>query len=129
MRADTRNWVDSAEYDWVTARELLTAGRYVYVVFFCHLAIEKLLKAHVAEVTNSLPPRTHDLVSLIRTAGLDVPGRYLQFIGTISGQSVSVRFPDEIVHTVSEYPELVVREYLRQTEEVLQWLTQHPNLR
>ncbi|HET7087843.1 MAG TPA: HEPN domain-containing protein [Anaerolineae bacterium] len=48
MRADTQNWIATAEYDLETARHMLATGRYLYVVFLCHLALEKMLKAHVA---------------------------------------------------------------------------------
>jgi HEPN domain-containing protein len=50
VRPDIQNWIDSAEYDLETARHMLKTGRYLYVVFMCHLALEKTLKAHVALV-------------------------------------------------------------------------------
>ncbi len=40
-----------SEYDVETARHMLATGRYLYVVFMCHLALEKMLKAHVTAVT------------------------------------------------------------------------------
>ena len=49
MRVDTQNWIATAEYDLETVHHMLATGRYLYVVFFCPLALEKLLKAHVAE--------------------------------------------------------------------------------
>jgi HEPN domain-containing protein len=51
MRSDTQNWVALAEYDLETARHMLDTGRYLCVVFLCHLTLEKILKAHVTEVT------------------------------------------------------------------------------
>lgn len=38
-------WLDIADYDLETAKSMLTSGRYLYVVFMCQQAIEKLLKA------------------------------------------------------------------------------------
>jgi HEPN domain-containing protein len=64
MRKDTLNWVALAEYDLETARHMLTTGRYLYVVFLCHLALEKMLKAHVSEITQVFPAKTHDLINL-----------------------------------------------------------------
>jgi len=52
VRADTQNWIATAEYDLETAQHMLATGRHLYVVFFCHLALEKMLKAHVVEVTH-----------------------------------------------------------------------------
>ena len=57
MRKDTLNWIALANYDIETASHMLETGRYLYVIFLCHLALEKLLKAHVAEVTQTLPSK------------------------------------------------------------------------
>lgn len=43
MRNRTDNWLLSAKYDVDTAEHMLSAGRYIYTVFMCHLAIEKAL--------------------------------------------------------------------------------------
>ena len=41
---------------------MLATDRYLYVVFMSHLALEKILKAHVTEVTQSIPAKSHDLI-------------------------------------------------------------------
>ena len=46
MDEKIRYWVDISEYDLATAEAMLTTGRYLYVGFMCHQAIEKILKAH-----------------------------------------------------------------------------------
>jgi HEPN domain-containing protein len=66
MRPDTQNWIALSDYDLETARHMLATGRFLYVIFMCHLALEKMLKAHFTEVTQSIPPKTHDLIYLIR---------------------------------------------------------------
>ncbi|HLG28972.1 MAG TPA: hypothetical protein VI387_02070, partial [Candidatus Brocadiales bacterium] len=33
MRKETRNWLETSEYDLNTAQHMLEAGRYIYVVF------------------------------------------------------------------------------------------------
>ncbi len=62
MRPDTKNWMDLSDYDLETARHMLATGRYLYVIFMCHLALEKMLKACYTEATQSIPPKTHDLI-------------------------------------------------------------------
>ena len=64
MRPDTQNWVALAEYDLETARHMLKTGRYLYVVFLCHLALEKMFKAHVTEAPQSISAKSHDLIYL-----------------------------------------------------------------
>ena len=61
MRKDTKNWIALTDYDTETARHMLATERYLYVIFLCHLALEKILKAHVAEVIQDVPIKTLDL--------------------------------------------------------------------
>jgi len=128
MRKDTKNWIALTDYDIDTARHMLTTGRYLYVIFLCHLSLEKILKAHVAEVTQTLPIKTHDLIYLVKKSELELPETYLDFIGKINTASIPTRYPDDLQRSLKEYPEPVARDYLEQTEKILQWLKQHPNL-
>lgn len=56
MRRETENWLKMVDYDIATAGHMQESGRYIYVVFMCHLAIEKMLKAIVSEATGESPP-------------------------------------------------------------------------
>ncbi|MDQ3004938.1 MAG: HEPN domain-containing protein [Chloroflexota bacterium] len=128
MRKDTINWIALTDYDLETARHMLTTGRYLYVVFLCHLALEKILKAHVAEVTQSLPIKTHDLIYLVKKSELELSQQHLDFIGKINTASIPTRYPDDLQRSLKEYPESVAKKYLTETTELIQWLKQHPNL-
>lgn len=44
MRKEVQNWLDSANYDLETAEHMFKTGRYIYTVFMCHSALEKVLK-------------------------------------------------------------------------------------
>ena len=118
MRSDTQNWVALAEYDLETARPMLATGRYLYVVFLCHLALEKLLKAHVTEATQSIPAKSHDLIYLVKKSGLNLPQSYLEFVGKINTASIPTRYPEDLRRAIAEYPEPVARDYLVHTEQV-----------
>jgi len=122
MRSDTENWIALAEYDLDTAQHMLVTGRYLYVIFMSHLALEKMLKAHVTEVTQAIPAKSHDLIYLVKKAGLDVPQPHLDFIGKINTASIPTRYPEDLQRALKEYSESVAREYISQTAEVLQWL-------
>ena len=124
VRPDIQNWIDSAEYDLETARHMLKTGRYLYVVFMCHLSIEKMLKAHVTRVTEALPVKSHDLIFLYKKAGLELPQAQLEFIGLINNASIPTRYPEDLQRALADYPEAVARSYLQRTEEVIRWLKQ-----
>jgi len=86
VRKDTENRIALTDYDLDTAHHMLTTGRYLYVIFLCHLALEKLLKAHVAEVTQTLLIKTHDLIYLVKKGNVDLSQNHLDFIGKINPQ-------------------------------------------
>ena len=102
---------------------MLETGRYLYVIFMCHLALEKMLKAHIAEQTETYPPKTHDLIFLIKESGLKFPQNLIEFIGKINTVSIPTRYPEDWQRTLKEYPYAVAKSYLEQTEELLQWLS------
>jgi HEPN domain-containing protein len=129
MRDDTRNWIACVEYDLATAQGLFETGRYVYVIFMCHLAIEKMLKAHVTEVIQAVPAKTHNLMYLVRKAGLEVPPDILDFLGDINNECVPTRYPRDIAKLVSKFDREMAGSYLRSTREAIKWLRHDPNLR
>jgi HEPN domain-containing protein len=63
-------WQNGAIEDWDVAAHLINRGKYRHGLFFAHLAIEKLLKAHVCRFSNDLAPRLHNLSRLAELTGL-----------------------------------------------------------
>ena len=128
MRKGTMNWIELAYYDLDTARHMLATGRYLYVIFLCHLSVEKMLKAHVNEATQAFPPKTHDLIYLLKKCAIEPPEAFLDFIGKINTASIPTRYPEDLQSALRDYPESVALEYLSQTQELLEWLKHHPSL-
>lgn len=50
-------WRDGAVEDWQVAVELVNLGRTRHGLFFAHLALKKLLKAHLCRATADLAPQ------------------------------------------------------------------------
>lgn len=123
MRKDTRNFIASAEYDIRVAEHMLKTGDYIYTVFLCHLAIEKMLKAIVAEKTTKLPPKTHNLLYLIKISEIEVPTKLFDFIAKINNASIITRYPEDIHKIKKAYPKNIARDYMNRTEEILKWLS------
>lgn len=129
MRKDTENFINSAAYDLDTATHMLRTGRYIYVVFMCHLAIEKMLKAVVAEVTVKVPPRTHNLLYLTKLADLCFSENHFEFIAKINNASLVTRYPEDFKALSESFPEVVVSAYLEKTQEIIEWLKQNEKLK
>jgi HEPN domain-containing protein len=94
MRPETKAWVEDAEYDLQSAKVMLDSGRYFFVVFMCHLTIEKLLKSVIVERQGLEPPRMHNLFGLIARAGLTIPAERRCLLNELDNMSVVTRYPD-----------------------------------
>ncbi len=121
---DAREWLDQAEYDFSTAEAMFQAGRYLYVIYMCQLAVEKALKAIVTHKTRKAPPRTHKLVYLTELADIDLPESYLEFLGTLDAVGAGARYPKDLAATLKAYSRDIAKRYLEKTEEFLEWLRQ-----
>ena len=58
-------WLDIAQYDLDTAESMFAAGRWLYVVFMCQQAVEKLCKGLYILFIDDNVPKTHDINSLL----------------------------------------------------------------
>lgn len=128
MLKATANWLAQVNYDLATAEQMLQAGRYIYVIFMRHMALEKALKALVTEETRKLPPRTHNLIDLAQRAHVVLAQAQQDFLGKLNNTSVVVRYPDDLSALVSQYPEAIAQDYLERTKELLLWIRQDPRL-
>lgn len=129
MLEETKNWLDMVDYDIDTARQMFKTKRYVYVIFMCHLAIEKALKAIVCEETNKFPPRTHDLILLTNLGKVEFPEDLLNYIGIINNVAVVTRYPEDLSKLVSSYTKAVAQEYLNKALKVIECIKQDPRLK
>ena len=112
-------WRSGGEEDIAAAGSLLETGHPRHALFFAHLAVVKMLKAHVTRATGDLAPRIHDLLRLAEIAGLSLPGERSRFLAEIQDYCLEGRYPER-------WPEPPSREQvesaLSDTREVLEWL-------
>ena len=112
-------WINGAEEDIVTADLLIREKRTLHGLFFCHLAIEKAIKAHVVQKIGDVAPRTHNLIYLSEKADLDFDDSTQIFLGILMKYQLQGRYPD---YNPVLPDQLKVNEYLNKTKEILQWL-------
>ena len=115
-------WLKQAEYDMDTAKAMLKTGRYIYAVFMCHLAIEKVIKGTYSKIIKKDPPRTHDLVYLSELITLDLTENLTGFLDLLNDVSIPTRYPDELEKLVQQYSKERTKKILKQTEELLKCL-------
>ena len=58
-------WLDIAQYDLETSQAMFATGRWLYVVYLCQQAIEKLCKGLYLLYIDDNVPRIHDINSLL----------------------------------------------------------------
>ena len=112
-------WINSAKSDLDTAEILIRESRYVHGLFFCHLVIEKALKAHVTKDTGDIPPKTHNLVYLLDLTSLKFDEDFEDFLGILMKYQLEGRYPD--INPVVPAKEKVL-EYLNKTKMMLTWI-------
>ncbi len=112
-------WRETAREDWEVARHLVEVGRNRHGLFFAHLSLEKILKAHVCKRIHDLAPMIHNLPRLAELAGISLdPGR-LDVLAEMSAFQMEGRYPEALVPRLSREEAL---HYLLRAEEVFQWL-------
>jgi len=113
-------WRSGAEEDLAAARALLEKGHLRHALFFAHLGMEKMLKAHVTRETRSIPPRIHNLVRLAEIARLPLSPEQRVSLRQFDIYQSEGRYPDSAQITLDLD---TARERLSSAEEMVRWLT------
>ena len=124
MKARTKHWLDSSEYDLKVARNLFKTRSYVYVVLMRHLSIEKLLKALVVQVTDlNEPPHIHGLnrLSEIAQVASELSDEQKEYLSELTRMHSVTRYADE-VHTYKSFTHSVAEKHLAKSRAIHKWL-------
>ena len=89
-------WRQLAAEDMDTAQFNLKGGKHVPALFFWHLGLEKILKAHwVKDNFSDTPPfTTHDLQKLISGTSLQCDADCYDFLSIVNTWNIEARYPD-----------------------------------
>lgn len=94
MKKETKNWLSIAKEDKEVAEMTWKTKRYVYAIMFWQQAVEKILKAYIVEVNNTLPKKTHDIDQLLQQAKLDTDQLGIQNTKEITRAFMRTRYED-----------------------------------
>jgi len=112
-------WTKGAEDDLRTAELLIREERILHGLFFCHLVIEKAIKAHVVKTSKELAPKSHNLILLSEKAGLIFDIDTEIFLGILMKYQLQGRYPD---YNPFLPDRLKASEYIETTKTLFQWL-------
>jgi HEPN domain-containing protein len=85
-------WLKSSDEDFETAKGLFDLKRYSGVLFFCHLALEKVLKALFLKKNDSYPPPTHKLIRLVNLMKIKVDEETQNHLAEITTFNIESRY-------------------------------------
>lgn len=88
------HWRKGARDELLSARLLCEGRQYAGVLFHCHLAVEKALKALFMEELKREAPMTHDLPRIAAELGRKWTKEEKIIFGDLTGYAVAARYDD-----------------------------------
>ncbi len=122
MKKSVALWFERAQYDLESARLMMENGRYLYVVFMCQQAVEKLLKGIIQEKTDALPPYTHNLTLLAKYIDLSLSEEQFDFLALLNRYYLNTRYPDHKQKLADNIDQKKTHQILKSSEELYQCL-------
>jgi HEPN domain-containing protein len=90
-------WKRTAADSWLSTQTLFEGTRYVESVFWAHLTLEKLFKAHwVKDNSTNIAPRIHNLIRLLEETSLDLDLTQKRFLLEMNTYQMDSRYPDYV---------------------------------
>jgi HEPN domain-containing protein len=117
------HWVERAEYDLETAKVMLETARYLYVAYMCQQAVEKLLKAIIAQQNKENLP-IHNLNRLVEIAGIRnaLNAEEFNFLAELTPYCIEARYGDYKESLAEIINEGRAKEVYKKTQEIFRWL-------
>jgi len=119
-------WVDIAEYDLKTAEAMYETGRWLYVVFMCQQAIEKLCKGLYVLYEDDDVPRVHTISQILNRfkSKLEktIVSEQFAFYSKPSSFYLNNRYPEFKTKLSSAFSKSDAELVLNQSKVVFLWL-------
>lgn len=122
MKTKTLSWIKIADEDFRVAKDNFKDDHYAHAVYMCHQTIEKYLKALVQELTDQIPPYTHNFNILMEASGISLPQEIEEKILLLAPHYIPTRYPEELEKLKEHYTKEATQNYINNTEEILTWL-------
>jgi len=78
------HWRNGAEEDFEVADQLIRSGKIRHGLFFLHLTLEKILKAHVCLNSGDIAPNLHNLSRLAELSGITFRQEHSDFLAEMN---------------------------------------------
>lgn len=115
-------WQKVAQEDLETATTLVKAKRYHHGLFFCHLALEKLIKGLVYKNTNKHPLPIHDLYKLALQAKISISDDLFKDLEEINSWNIKARYDNIKREFYKKATEKFTLAWFKKIKELFKWL-------
>ena len=94
VKGQIEYWRGLVNKDLTIAEKLIVRdSETAYGLFFVHMALEKIVKAHVVKQTKTFPPKNHNLMALANRGRLELSREQSDFCGKINVYNIEARYP------------------------------------
>lgn len=118
-------WESHADYDIKTAKHMFDTKRYPYVLFMCHISIEKLLKGIYVKENGKHSFYTHNLVELAKKVEIDFSEDQKKLLAELSGFNIEARYPEWKSNFYKTATRSFTEKYYKQTKKFYLWLKKY----
>ena len=119
-------WLDIAQYDLETADTMLSGGRWLYVVFMCQQAIEKLVKGLYVIYVDDNVPKIHNIRVIFERFEDCFPDKptdeYYNLFEDLTVHYLNGRYADYKQKLSERLNKHISAEFLKRTKGVFTWL-------
>lgn len=114
------HWRKGADEAWEAAVDMISKDhRIQFGLFFVHLALEKIVKAHIRRTKRKMPPHIHNLTRLAELAEISLDDKDKKVLAEINEFNIEGRYSDLLGPPISLQD---ARGYLRRAKGTFQWL-------
>ena len=117
-------WLELCDDDLKAAKAMLKSKNFLWTGFICHIIAEKALKAAIANTTNEVPPKTHDLPKLAGKTEIfgDMSQSYKDLLNKLMPLQIEARYPEYKEKITALLTDDYCGKLLDETEGFLCWI-------
>ena len=116
-------WKTTAIDDLEAIDFLFKGKKYVQALFFAHLSLEKILKAHwVLDNIENFPPKTHNLIFILGKTKLELSDGDMDFLQSMNTFQIEGRYPDYLTQLQKTVKKLETKNIIFQTKSLFKCL-------
>ena len=117
------HWLAQSKDDWESSELLFAGKKYLHALFFAHLSLEKICKAHwINSAEINIPPKTHNLIFLLSQTVLELNDNQKEFLLDLNRFQIEGRYPEVISKLQQASTAPFARNKLNEAKELQLWL-------